>query len=359
MESFAALTTAVLYYLGCWGGERKRRERAARKAGPLLGRFVCTRSLLGWIGLLVFFAVITGPYAGFLPTRPFWIFFTALLALQFNPFSMRMRQVVEFHEGGILRFNVAKQTFTPWASVEYCRWTDAPGGLKIVLHDRAQVAPKALHDLIYVLPKGSIPRGKMEEAGEILVRHVKLVDAQRRDLNPEFQAAEQPAVPDLGRVKRRWFHFDLCSSLLLVMAVCSALSWYGLYHHRKAEEKAILAQLERVKPKATDLGDDLWLDFSNSPMKPSDGDLEPVSKLSRLTWLDLSGAPVTDSGLVHLESLKWLNFLDLSGTAVTDAGLVHLEKLTALRSVLIYETRVTDAGVKRLQQALPAVKIRR
>jgi hypothetical protein len=49
----------------------------------------------------------------------------------------------------------------------------------------------------------------------------------------------------------------------------------------------------------------------------------------------------------------------LSGTAVTDAGLVHLEKLTALRSVLIYETRVTDAGVKRLQQALPAVKIRR
>ena len=118
-----------------------------------------------------------------------------------------------------------------------------------------------------------------------------------------------------------------------MLVASAAMSWYGIGYRRDREERAILAQLERFGPKITGSGRYLWLDFSASPVKPGDRDLEIVAKLSRLDGLVLTGA------------------------RVTDAGLVHLEKLTSLRDVYLRQTQVTDEGVKRLKRALPKADI--
>jgi hypothetical protein len=75
--------------------------------------------------------------------------------------------------------------------------------------------------------------------------------------------------------------------------------------------------------------------------------------------LDLGGAKVTGSGLVHLRGLRQLGFLFLDGTQVNDAGLVYLRGFTQLRFLDLSNTKVTDEGVKQLLQALPHCAIGR
>ena len=101
----------------------------------------------------------------------------------------------------------------------------------------------------------------------------------------------------------------------------------------------------------------------------------------RLLCLDLSGNPITDAGLVHLESLRRLRILDLSSTLVTgeglahlrglrdleelilnntdidDAGLAHLEGLTKLRSVALRKTRVSSTAIQSLKRKLPGLDL--
>ena len=271
MESLTALLTALLLYLFGSHMENDRRKRAGQQAGPLLRRFVRGRYLIGWIGMISILAPIV-----WLLIHLDWInwnswfgsmmvFNVATLVLQFNPNSFWWRQVVEFHEWGILRFNSGKRIFTPWKSIDYCRWTNVPGALRIVTHDST-----------YILPKGSIRPGEIEAADAILRSHVKLADAERRVLNPEFKAAEQPTGLDLDDLNRRCFQFDLRTLLFFFVVASSAMSWYSIHFRRDREEKASLAQLDRFKPKIWGVGFDLQLDFSASPLKPHDSDLEVI-----------------------------------------------------------------------------------
>ncbi len=137
------------------------------------------------------------------------------------------------------------------------------------------------------------------------------------------------------------------------------MSWYGIRYRRDSAEKAALARLDPFKPQFIRGMGFVWVDFSSSSVKPGDRDLALLSGLVRLDNLNLSGAPITDAGLEHLEDLDSLRTLDLMNTTVGDDGLRHLEKLPRLRYLVLYHTRVTNAGVKRLQQALPNVEVSR
>ncbi len=354
MEHLTAALAALLLWLFLCHCKREGKKRASQKAGRLLGRFARSRSLAGWCGELACFALATAPWAFIVClggcSESMSTFNLVFFGLEYNPFSWG-RDLVEFHEGGILtskhgpfQGNVA--VFTAWASIEYCKWTKLPGSLCVTLHDS-----------IRVLPKGSIPQGQMEEATAILRRYVKVADAERRVLNPEFKPAERPAGAEPAELKYGRFQFSLRTLLFFMLVASAGMSWYGIGYRRDAAEQAILVQLARFTPRNSGVGDHQLLDFSASPVKPGDADLEPLSKLSRLEDLDLSGAPVTDAGLKHLEPLARLRYLHLEGTAITDVGLAHLEKLTSLRILTLWNTRVTDAGVKRLQPALPNTKI--
>ena len=67
------------------------------------------------------------------------------------------------------------------------------------------------------------------------------------------------------------------------------MSWYGIHFRREREDMANVAKLERFKTNSLGTGFNLWLDFSASPLKPHDSDMEIVAKLSQLETLNLSG----------------------------------------------------------------------
>jgi hypothetical protein len=69
--------------------------------------------------------------------------------------------------------------------------------------------------------------------------------------------------------------------------------------------------------------------------------------------LNLSGAKVTDAGLVHLRDCSNLTTLFLWRTQVSDAGLIHLKEIRSLRFVWLNGTKVTPEGARELRAALP------
>ncbi len=91
------------------------------------------------------------------------------------------------------------------------------------------------------------------------------------------------------------------------------MSWYGIGYRRERQQTDQLAKLERFTPEAA-IGSRpvRHLDFSASPVKPGDEELEIVAKLPRLELLDLAGAPVTDAGLVRLEKMTSLRYVFLA-----------------------------------------------
>lgn len=114
-----------------------------------------------------------------------------------------------------------------------------------------------------------------------------------------------------------------------------------------------------------------------------DPDLDGLSKLTRLTSLDLVGTSVTDNGLLYVAGAKGLQDLFLSDTNVTPDGLTHLLALKQLRrlslpgpnmtddaieslsrlktldEINVGDSRLSDAGLRRLREALPRCQITR
>ncbi|MBC7852591.1 MAG: hypothetical protein IAF94_04060 [Pirellulaceae bacterium] len=99
------------------------------------------------------------------------------------------------------------------------------------------------------------------------------------------------------------------------------------------------------------------LDFS-ACNQFTDADLEEISELSRLQYLDLNFTHLSDAGMVHFAGLTKLKGLSLDRTEVSDAGLAHLTGLTQLEYLYVSKTQVTQDGVNRLQMALPHCRIR-
>jgi Leucine-rich repeat (LRR) protein len=78
--------------------------------------------------------------------------------------------------------------------------------------------------------------------------------------------------------------------------------------------------------------------------------LEPISRLTGLQILELSGTGITDRGLEHLRSLRSLGALQLEREPfIGNQGLAVLKDLPSLEYLDLY-TGVTDAGLKHVAQ---------
>ena len=78
--------------------------------------------------------------------------------------------------------------------------------------------------------------------------------------------------------------------------------------------------------------------------------LQPLSGLTKLTWLSLRDTGLPDAALAHLSDLTQLRHLDLYATATTDAGLIYLEKLTSLDFLHLTNTQVNGDGFSHLEK---------
>jgi hypothetical protein len=89
----------------------------------------------------------------------------------------------------------------------------------------------------------------------------------------------------------------------------------------------------------------------------TDETLRLVARFPDLQELSLSGADVTDLGLVRLRDLKSLRRLNLSQTRLTDAALGHLKELAGLRAIDLRGTELTPTGIRALRRALPLAEV--
>jgi hypothetical protein len=173
-----------------------------------------------------------------------------------------------------------------------------------------------------------------------------------------------PPEADLPKRKRRWFQFSLRTLLLFVLICAIGCAWLA----QKMKQK-------RIEIEATDAilkyGGTAFYEYQFD----KDGQFATHGKPAGPVWLRslivdnfvcevtavqfAVGREIKTGGLEELSRLPKLTKLDLIGTRIDDAGLDRLKGLTQLRDLWVESTKVTDPGVKDLQEALPNCRIHR
>ncbi|KAI8061648.1 hypothetical protein BC940DRAFT_370641 [Gongronella butleri] len=101
--------------------------------------------------------------------------------------------------------------------------------------------------------------------------------------------------------------------------------------------------------------DDLLPRFQDLPLhtldltsyaQVTDMSMDAISRMTRLTYLSLSGTKITDQGLATLSELHELQELFLDRTHITDQGIVAIKDLKHLITLSIAATLVTDDGLQ-------------
>lgn len=89
------------------------------------------------------------------------------------------------------------------------------------------------------------------------------------------------------------------------------------------------------------------------------GLLELASQRSRLRLLDLSFTQVSDEGLKSVAALSELRHLSLIGCQITDRSVNAMARLSQLREVYLAKTAVSDQATEQLRRTLPKCRIER
>lgn len=80
-----------------------------------------------------------------------------------------------------------------------------------------------------------------------------------------------------------------------------------------------------------------------------DAGIEHLSKLKKITMLDVRGARLTDKGVEHMAGFKRLQQFEALGCSITDRGLKTLGELKMLGSIRVSGRGITDAGMKYIE----------
>lgn len=111
------------------------------------------------------------------------------------------------------------------------------------------------------------------------------------------------------------------------------------------ELKALLPAAEQIT----------WLDLGGTGV--GDSGMADIAGMPNLTRLFLERTEVGDDGLRQLAGLRHLEYLNLHGTRVTDRGLDHLAGLERLRAVYLWGTAVTPAAAQRLRESREGLEV--
>ena len=123
----------------------------------------------------------------------------------------------------------------------------------------------------------------------------------------------------------------------------------GLYN-TSVTDKGV-ARLPIVAPRLD------YLNLFGAPV--TDTACKELAALAKLKALVLTDCRIGDAGLEKLSASLGLELIELSGTDVTDDGLKHLHRLVNLKQLDLTNTQVTAAGVAELKTALPGCNIQR
>ena len=182
----------------------------------------------------------------------------------------------------------------------------------------------------------TIARRQKDAATAVLARFVQVFDHDGTLLagpsQAELVARRQKPAP---RCTRTWLQFNLQSMLLLVVVVSCTASCYGIHYRRLQPQYGSVARLEVFSPAIGYFGNVAYnVDFSKCVKKPTDDDLACLASLDQLSFLDLSGSPITDAGLEHLRRLRNLTYVNCTDTKVTAKGAEELHRILPNAAIL-------------------------
>lgn len=118
---------------------------------------------------------------------------------------------------------------------------------------------------------------------------------------------------------------------------------------RSGAENIDLNQLSSLSSQIT------WLNLSGAVV--SDSSLTALSGFENLTRLNLAQTNIDDGSLQYLKGLEHLEYLNLYGTNITDEGLNHLQSLSSLRSLYLWQTKVNGEAIQKLKNSLTNVDV--
>ena len=95
----------------------------------------------------------------------------------------------------------------------------------------------------------------------------------------------------------------------------------------------------------------IWLKLSDQPV--SDEAMKTISKLNKLTRIQLDHTTISDKGLLPLQQLSNLVYLNLVGTKITSAGLSQLKSLSKLEQIYLYQTTIGKSEWEELKKIFP------
>jgi hypothetical protein len=182
-------------------------------------------------------------------------------------------------------------------------------------------------------------------------------------------------TPHPKRRTRRFLQFSLRTLLVFVLLVSVGMSWLGVKMEKARKQKEAVEAIREAggwvtydyesddpfaEPPMLDwtralLGDDFFFDVVGVSAYLRSwlfGDEEAayLRALTNLTYLDLSGTEITDSGLESLRALTALEYLSLRDNDITDGGLGNLKGMTSLGELDLSNTQVTDSGLEHLEE---------
>lgn len=220
-----------------------------------------------------------------------------------------------FFQNGI---SLGWRSVRPWSQVRYCKWMGDSGRLFVQFNRQVSYYRFRPQQIAAVT--------------DALSKYVEIRDSTGAVI---ASPATRPAEPANAEPVRRRLQFGLRTLLIFTVFASSAASWAGIRAERTRREEAAVAPLAQNYPIVRRRGTSIiGLDFSLSQVKPGDEELVHLANLDHLEWVDLSGSPVTDTGIEHLARLRTLKLVNLSGTAVTPAGVKELERALPGTSVI-------------------------
>jgi hypothetical protein len=362
MEDLAAALTGAFLSLLFWDLAWGNHSLVAKHGGARLLKVVRKDAFRSrwkpsvlracWWSLWLFLLLVT-LFVYFVDGEPIptMTFSLALLALMFIGFERPPRGYVQLLEHGIVLAVKNRIAFVPYTFVQYCQWQRGSPRLLVrmkITDERCTFRDRDVEAVTCVLAS----HVEVRFESEAITLGPTIWERPPRPA-PDADDSRLPTEPVFAR-----FQFTLRTLLLAALVASAASGWLGIRVRRSGQQAAALEEIDSFRPSRTRSNGYLRsLDFSSSPSKPGDEDLEPLEALTGLRWLNLNGSNATDAGMVHLRNLRRLERLSLSGTRITDAGLVHLHGLKSLDYVDLIGTRVTGQGVADLREAVPGVVV--
>lgn len=93
-----------------------------------------------------------------------------------------------------------------------------------------------------------------------------------------------------------------------------------------------------------------WLDLSGAEL--TDDHMTVIGQLQNLTRLNINNTKITDQGIAKIGDLHQLSSLNVYGTKITDESIATLKQLKNLKSLYLWQTKLSDKGVADLKSSL-------